>query len=577
MAPMYILARDIDDRKTTAAMRLRLGSYVHLNILGNNVSAANSFIEGHVYCLKNFLVISPIYTYRTCSSAFMLQYYHKTLVKQYKGLDFPRKMFRLQPFDSIKSLEGIDPKVLIDVIGRVVHIFSPLDKLINGRPSKLIDFVIEDFKGFQLKCTVWDQHVEKVMPFCQYDLKEPVIVLIQMCRVKVPENSGEVKICSSYDATQLLFNHECDECTDFRDRLCNQPTPLKSITSNSSLSYSTYTLGDQSSSNMVFSTISELYERSETGEYWVSCIILELDCNFIDWYYLSCISGRCNKKVDLKGGMYVCGKCGTHCDTPKLRYKIKLRVYDAKGSAPFLLWDPEALELLGGITAEELKAMQPKVPTKISKEIVSLVGRGMLFKINVERDRLEKRNLAFPIMQIKDDIAVVNEGFFSDEEAESPLPNPLTQVSKGGANDSEAVKRRLLDEFSSTQVSKKKTHTMLIKVEKDSELAKNENSLGHDNSNPTLQSQLSSYKTPSPFCGVFQASLSTPLSVLTNGYTECITNLVKKPSSRLMNANNGSPSDCRNLHNDFNECSEQEDTVTDAQPSNFSPHFFNIW
>nr|GLL35569.1 uncharacterized protein LOC109168430 [Ipomoea trifida] len=372
MAPMYILARDIDDRKTTAAMRLRLirtydivqsrysdkvrsrecvfhyeeGSYVHLNIPGNNVSATNSFIEGHVYCLKNFLT-----------------------------------------FDSIKSLEGIDPKVLIDVIGRVVHIFSPLDKLINGRPSKLIDFVIEDLKGIQLKCTVWDQHVEKVMPFCQYDdLKEPVIVFIQMCRVKVPENSGEVKICSSYDATQLLFNHECDECTDFRD--------------------------------------------------------------------------RCNKKVDLKGGMYVC--------------------------------------------AEELKVMQPKVPTKIPKEIVALVGRGMLFKINVERDRLEKRNLAFPVMQIKDDIAVVNEycpgmlkvtnqkptnsveqldddldsdaGFFSDEEAESPLPNSLTQVSKGGANDSEAVKRRLLDEFSSTQVPKKKTHTVLIKVEKDSELAIDQNS-----------------------------------------------------------------------------------------------------
>nr|GMC90744.1 hypothetical protein Iba_chr04fCG11030 [Ipomoea batatas] len=86
---------------------------------------------------------------------------------------------------------------------------------------------------------------------------------------------------------------------------------------------------------------------------------------------------------------------------------------------------------------------------------------------------------------------------------------------------------------------------------------------------------------------VLQPSLRTPNSVLTNenvannephidaevgpstthaGYTECITNLIKKPSSRLMNANNRSPSDCRNLHNDFNECSEQEDTVTDAQP-----------
>nr|GMD34488.1 replication factor A protein 1-like [Ipomoea batatas] len=349
MAPMYILARDIHNRNTTAAMRLRLvrtydivqsryrdkvrsrecifhdeeGSYVHLNIPGNNVSVTNSFIEGHVYCIKNFL-------------------------------------------------------------------------LINGRPSKLIDFVIEDLKGIQLKCTVWDQHVEKVMPFFQSDLTEPVIVLIQMCRVKVPENRT-----------------------------------------------------------------------------------------------------RCNKKVTvLKDGMYVCGKCGTHYHKPKLRYKIKIRVLDANGNAPFLLWDREALELLGGITAEELKAMQPKFPTKIPKEIESLVGRGMLFKINVQRDRLEKRNLAFPVMQIKEDIAVLNQycpGLLKDTKqkgtdsvepldddldsdgAESPLPNALTQMAKGGGNESEAVKRRLLDEFSSTQCPKKKTHTAIIKLEKDSELGGDQN------------------------------------------------------------------------------------------------------
>nr|GMC51143.1 replication factor A protein 1-like [Ipomoea batatas] len=465
MAPMYILARDIQTRNTTTAMRLRLvrtydivqsrysdkvrsrecvfhdeeGSYVHFHIPGNNVSVSNSFMEEHVYCIKNFL-----------------------------------------SFNSIKSLEGIDEKVLIDFTGRVVQIFSPLDKLINGRPSKLIDFVIEDLKGIQLKCTVWDQHVEKVMPFFQPDLTEPVIVLIQMCRVKVPENSGEVKICNSYDATQLLFNQDYYEFTYFRE------------------SYTTYSMGDQSSSNMILSTISKLFERSETGEYWVPCIILGVDCNLNDWFHLSCKGTRCNKKVVLKDGMYVCGKCGTHCHKPMLRYKIKIRVVDANGNAPFLLWDREALELLGGITAEELKAMQPKVPTKIPKEIESLVGRGMVFKINVQRDQLEKRNLAFPVMQIKEDIDVLNQycpgllketkqkgtnsvepldddldfdaGFSSDEEAESPLPNALTQMAKVGGNKSEAVKRRLLDEFSSTQCPKKKTHTAIIKVEKDNKL-----------------------------------------------------------------------------------------------------------
>nr|GMD95059.1 replication protein A 70 kDa DNA-binding subunit D-like [Ipomoea batatas] len=366
MAPMYILVRDIKTRNTTAAMRLRL--------------------------VRTYDILQIRYSEKIKSRECVFhdeEYYHKTLVKEYKGVDFPRNMYRLQSFTSIKTLEQIYQKVLIDVIGRVVQILSPLDKLINGRPSKLIDFVIEKLKGNQLKCTVWDQHVEKVMPFFKSDLTEAVIVLIQMCRVKVAENTGEVKICSSYDATHLLFNQDCLEFTEFRESLCNELTPLKSMTSNSSFSYGTYSLGDQSSSNMVISTISDLFDRSE-------------------------------------------------------------------------------------------------VATKIPKEIESLVGRGLLFKINVKRDQLDKCNLAFPVMQIKEDIAVLNqycpglpkdkkqkgtdsvdpmeddldsdEGFFLDEEVESPVPNAL-KVGTVGGNESEAVKRRLLDDFSSTQCPKKKTHT----------------------------------------------------------------------------------------------------------------------
>nr|GMD95060.1 replication protein A 70 kDa DNA-binding subunit D-like [Ipomoea batatas]GME19470.1 replication protein A 70 kDa DNA-binding subunit D-like [Ipomoea batatas] len=63
-----------------------------------------------------------------------------------------------------------------------------------------------------------------------------------------------------------------------------------------------------------------------------------------------------------------------------------------------------------------------------------------------------------------------------DEEAESPLPNALTQMANVGGNESEAVKRRLLDEFSSTQCPKKKTHTAIIKLEKDNQLGGDQNS-----------------------------------------------------------------------------------------------------
>nr|GMD83773.1 replication protein A 70 kDa DNA-binding subunit A-like [Ipomoea batatas] len=95
-----------------------------------------------------------------------------------------KNMYRLQPFESLKTL---DSNVLVDVIGRVVEIYSPLEKMINGRPSQLIDFLIEDLKGNQVKCIVWDDHVEKVMPFFRSDLLEPVVVLIQMGRIKLVE------------------------------------------------------------------------------------------------------------------------------------------------------------------------------------------------------------------------------------------------------------------------------------------------------------------------------------------------------------------------------------------------------
>nr|GME15184.1 replication factor A protein 1-like [Ipomoea batatas] len=470
MAPMYILARDIQTRNTTAAMRLRLvrtydilqrrysdkvksrecvfhdeeGSYVHFHIPGKNVSVSNEFMEGHVNCIKNFLTrnTTAAMRLRLVRTYDILQSRYSDKVKSrecvfhdeecsYVHFHIPGNNVSVSnefmeghvyciknflSFNSINTLEGIDEKVLIDVIGRVVQIFSPLDKLINGRRSKLIDFVIEDLKGIQLKCTVWDQHVEKVMPFFKSDLTEAVIVLIQMCRVKVAENSGEVKICSSYDATQLLFNQDCLEFTDFRERLCNELTPLKSMTSNSSLSYSTYSMGDQSSSNMVISTISELFERSE----------------------------------------------------------IKIRVVDANGNAPFLLWDRESLELLGGITAEELKAMQPKVPTKIPKDIKSLdIAVLNQYCPGLLNDTKQKGT---DFVEPLDDDLDSDAGFFSDEVAESPLPNSLTQMAKVGGNESEVVKRRLLDEFSSTQYPKKKTHTAIIKLEKDNQLGGDQNS-----------------------------------------------------------------------------------------------------
>nr|GMC67905.1 replication protein A 70 kDa DNA-binding subunit D-like [Ipomoea batatas] len=114
------------------------------------------------------------------------------------------------------------------------------------------------------ECVLHDQeHVEKVMPYFRKDFVEPVIMLIQMGRVKVSENSAEVKITSSYDATQLLFNGDSTKFLEFRESLTLQQTPLKSITSNSAYSYGNSSGGDLSSSKMRIITISDIFQNRE--------------------------------------------------------------------------------------------------------------------------------------------------------------------------------------------------------------------------------------------------------------------------------------------------------------------------
>nr|GMC49133.1 replication factor A protein 1-like [Ipomoea batatas] len=439
MAPMYIVVREIKKNKTSAAMKLRVvRTYDVLQSRGSEeIKSRECVFHDH---------------------------------------------------ESFTSLKIVDPTVLVDVIGRVMEIYSPLDKLVSSRHSRLIDFHIEDLNGHQLKYTVWDHHVEKVMPHFRKDFVEPVIVLIQMGRVKISENFAEVKITSSYDATQLLFNGDSTEFLEFRESLILQQTPIKSITSNSAYSHGNSSGGDLSSSKMCIITISDIFQKREVGEFWVPAQIIGIESDVND-IYESCKAQGCNKNVELNKGMFECSKCNSRYDECIYRYKIKVRVVDVKGTTPFLLWDREALDLVS-VKADEVIEMQPKVMIKIPKELKTMVGRGLFFNINVKKDQLDNLSHAIPVMQVKhfpglfntycpgllDDnydclsskLQLTDNGSDSDEvkeEAKSPNVNAMKEPSVH-VTENEAVKRSLLDQFSSTQTSKKKKH-VVVKEEKE--------------------------------------------------------------------------------------------------------------
>nr|GLL49478.1 endoplasmic reticulum metallopeptidase 1 isoform X2 [Ipomoea trifida] len=256
----------------------------------------------------------------------------------------------------------------------------------------IIDVLVRDM---HLKCTVWDEHVAAIHQFYNIDVKQPIIVAIQLCRAKIV--NGEVRITSSYDATKLWINHSFAEFAEFRSKLAAENSPHRSITTTTVLSDSTG-LGDLQSGSITITTLSDLLMKEE-------------------------------EDID------------------------------------------------------------------IPPELESLIGRSMIFKLSLKRDQMRGPTSAYNVMRVITDQALVDEycsrlndtqekdlisrmieeddddSFDSDEEGskgdEVNSPVNATQE-KGKETDSEnsdTIKRCLLDQFS-TSTKLKKSRMVTVKTEK---------------------------------------------------------------------------------------------------------------
>nr|GMD21676.1 replication protein A 70 kDa DNA-binding subunit B-like [Ipomoea batatas] len=372
MSMLYVLAKDINPQCYKKAIRLRL-IRTYIVTEGRNKSAVKSqeclfhdiefshlLKEGKVYAVKNFVAVSYYYQYKTTQHKYMMRFNQYTT---------------------------------------------------TGFPTQLVDFLIEDSKGNRIKCTLWDEHVPAVMPFFNNHTDGHLIVLLQLCRAKTVDN--EVRISSSYTATKVLFNLDCQEFADFRNSLKANCSPLRSI---SVVSYGHS--GNNSQSPMVVSTIRDLYERAEEGYYYVPGTIVSTESGK-KWFYNACRKPGCYKSLELKETYYFCDTCKTNWAEGNVRYKLVVRVLDKTSDAPFVLWDKDCFELLG-ITAYDLK-----------------------FKYSMESE--------------------------SGDEAISPIVQANLKL-KGVATDQDevdtgAIKRCLLDQFSSSH-NLKKCKALVIKEEK---------------------------------------------------------------------------------------------------------------
>ncbi|XP_019161024.1 PREDICTED: uncharacterized protein LOC109157627 [Ipomoea nil] len=300
----------------------------------------------------------------------------------------------------------------------------------------------------------------------------------------------EFRISSSYNATQLWFNHSCSEFQEFKDSLKVDTRPPLSVQTVSHISYGN--AAESSKSPMIVTTIDDLYERAEEGYYWVPGRIVTVEST-TNWYYHSCRSEGCFRKLHLKSGALQCLSCGTTWQEGNLRYRLIVRVGDKTTDAPFLLWDKECCEIVGK-TALDLRSKYCKDGSPLPTGMEEVRNKAMVFKISAKNDHFKNKAIVIPVVAIAHDSDLVDhycpclsndqdqlsrmlneddqdaESDESESGDEASSPNP-TQAKKQKLDEQEeplepvSSKRNLLDQFSSSRDAKK-TKTVLVKQEK---------------------------------------------------------------------------------------------------------------
>nr|GMD23777.1 replication protein A 70 kDa DNA-binding subunit B-like [Ipomoea batatas] len=286
-----------------------------------------------------------------------------------------------------------------DLIGRVVSIHQPKDIQVKQNSQRLIDFVIEDCRESRLAVTLWDEHVDSVLPYFNGALTDPLIVIVQLCRARVTDD-GEIRISNSYSATRVLFNYECPEVFAFKDRFL---TPVRTISSRSRNTGSG-SLETMSNENITMTSLMDIYDDKKVGEFWVVGEIRDIQP---DWYFIACASKGCGKKIQEINEQMYCKSCGVQSPDEIIKYKLVIDVLDDEQDGQLILWDNVCSPLLG-FTASELKGKYSEEGC-MPNEIGGLIGKTMKFMIVTREDQFKyKGNAAFTVLRVQSDEAKSN-------------------------------------------------------------------------------------------------------------------------------------------------------------------------
>ncbi|XP_019265996.1 PREDICTED: uncharacterized protein LOC109243505 [Nicotiana attenuata] len=242
-----------------------------------------------------------------------------------------------------------------------------------------MDIKLEDDERNKLSATFWGEFVDQVIPHLLSSNNQRIIVIMQLIKAHKFQDSYSVR--NTWNTSKLWINPTFPQSEEFKSRLhiFNHVSTLISIFSRivltviliykyrlnavwdtcserltPTISQQSYSVSDELDKGIAeVKTIAQLVESMQEGPCWIVASIENLELEK-GWSYVSC--KKCQKKVDKVGNIFQCPnpKCKNEDYSTLIRYKLQVRVMDSTGSISLLLWDREAMFLIGK-SAKELK------------------------------------------------------------------------------------------------------------------------------------------------------------------------------------------------------------------------------
>ncbi|OIT19391.1 hypothetical protein A4A49_61914, partial [Nicotiana attenuata] len=122
---------------------------------------------------------------------------------------------------------------------------------------------------------------------------------------------------------------------------------------------------------------------------------------------------KCSRKVDKVGNKYFCKKCNEDQFSCTHRYRLQVRVMDGTAFISLLLWNREAMQLIGR-SAKELK--ESSLENSLAdddcsypSELDTILHKKLLFKVIVKQENIESQVEVYKVLKLSDDDDLLKE------------------------------------------------------------------------------------------------------------------------------------------------------------------------